>query len=87
MPAKGADKRAFAESLAELLNNETHFVEMVESLPSQAREALSLLKQEGGQMPWAHFSKRFGSIRAMGPAKRDREKPWYFPDSSAEHLY
>ena len=87
VPAKGADKRAFADSLAKCLMDEALFKEMFASLPTQSQEALKHLKQEDGQMPWARFERNYGSLRAMGPGKREREKPWYFPASTTEYLY
>lgn len=84
---KGADKRAFADSLAQCLLDETLFMEMFASLPSQAQEALKRLKQEDGQMPWSRFERIYGNLRAMGPGKQNREQPWYFPSSTTEYLY
>ena len=87
VPAKGADKRAFADSLAQCLLDEALYKEMFASLPSQAQEALKDLKAEGGTMPWSRFEREYGSLRAMGPGKRDREQPWFFPASTTETLY
>lgn len=87
VPARGADKRAFVESLAENLLDEALFKEMFASLSTQAQEALKSLKQAGGQLPWSGFERVYGGLRAMGPGKRDREQPWYFPSSVTEYLY
>jgi len=85
--AKGADRRAFATSLAKSISNTQLFEEHYESLPDEAREALDVLKQAGGILPWSNFTRHYGEMRALGPARRDREKPWYFPASISEHLY
>ena len=61
--------------------------EMVEALPELARAALYDLLQNGGSLPWSHFTRRYGSVREMGPGKRDREQPFLNPASPAEALW
>jgi hypothetical protein len=56
-------------------------------LSDQAKEALDLLIETGGELAEADFSRKFGSIRQMGPAKLERESPWLYPESTAELLY
>ncbi len=53
----------------------------------QAQDALARLLGEGGEMVEAQFSREFGAIRQMGPAKLEREMPWHQPESVAELLY
>lgn len=53
----------------------------------QAQAALDTLLTEGGEVVEAQFSREFGSIRQMGPAKLEREQPWHAPESVAELLY
>ena len=53
----------------------------------ESQTALDLLLKEGGEMAEAQFSRQFGSIRQMGPAKLQRETPWMNPESPAELLY
>ena len=59
----------------------------LDSLPESAQTALMLLKANGGKMLWSSFSHRFGEIRALGQAKRKKEKPWDFPKSESERLW
>ena len=59
----------------------------VADMADQAQVALERLLKEGGEMAEAHFSREFGSIRKMGPAKLERETPWLYPESVAELLY
>ena len=61
--------------------------EIVEALPSQARQALEQLAVNDGFMPWSQFVRRFGEVREMGPGRRDREKPYLDPISPAESLW
>jgi hypothetical protein len=41
----------------------------------------------GGRIPWAAFTRQFGDVREMGAGKRDREKPQFKPNSTAEVLF
>ena len=61
--------------------------EYYRSLPEPAREGVVALRRAGGRMPVAEFFHRFGEIRSMGPARRQREQPWRNPASVSEHLW
>ncbi|MBN2147293.1 MAG: helicase-associated domain-containing protein [Anaerolineales bacterium] len=61
--------------------------ETIAELPPQARTALAALQQADGRIPWAQFVRRYGPLREMGAAKRDREKPHLAPLSAAEVLW
>lgn len=80
-PAEAALELAEAMLDAELME------EVIATLPAPARQALQTLFGAGGRLPWAQFARRFGDIREMGPAKRDREQPHTRPNSAAETLY
>jgi hypothetical protein len=60
--------------------------EMLDFTP-QAEAAINLLLREHGEVAEAQFSREFGAIRQMGPAKLERESPWLYPESTAELLY
>lgn len=62
-------------------------VEIVDALPQDARQALDALVAHDGWLPWARFNQSFGPLRAVGPGKRDREKPYLEPVSPAETLW
>jgi len=51
------------------------------------QSAIETLLRENGEMSEAQFSREFGSVRQMGPAKLERETPWLYPESIAELLY
>jgi hypothetical protein len=59
----------------------------VNDLAEDAGRAVELLLKEGGELVEAQFSREFGSIRQMGPAKLERESPWLYPENVAEVLY
>ncbi len=62
------------------------FQEVVDYDP-QAADAIDLLLREHGELSEAQFSREYGAVRQMGPAKLDREAPWLYPQSVAELLY
>ena len=84
------NKRAMIDSLVGQITDPTSVLmalqEITESSPD-ARSALDLLLAEGGELREAKFSRQFGGIRQMGPAKLEREQPWHTPESVAELLY
>jgi len=61
--------------------------EIVEALPGEARRALLALIDNEGRMSWALFTRRYGEVRAIGAARRDRERPDLKPVSPAEILW
>ncbi len=61
--------------------------EMFQTLPGDARSALEDLLQHDGLMPLPLFSRRYGEVRKMGAARRDRERPDRSPVSPAEALW
>lgn len=65
----------------------TDFAEVVEALPQDAKDVLKTLLQNEGRMPWAAFVRKFGEVRRMGAARRDRERPDLKPASAAEVLW
>jgi hypothetical protein len=73
--------------LVNALLNRSLVLEIIEGLPGEARHALEAVQQGEGVMPWAMFTRRFGEVRAMGAARRDRERPDLKPASPAEILW
>lgn len=61
--------------------------EVVEALPNDAQNALQALLEKEGKITWSVFSRKFGDVRTMGAAKRDRERPDLSPASPAEILW
>jgi hypothetical protein len=81
------DPAMAASHLAESMLTTDVAEEIIESLPPAAMEALQSIMLHGGRKPLADMRREFGSIRRMGPGKRDREKPWRAPESSTEALW
>ncbi len=84
------NKREVIDSLVGQITDPTSVLmalqEITDSSPD-ARSALDLLLAKGGELREAKFSREFGGIRKMGPAKLEREQPWHTPESVAELLY
>lgn len=84
------NRRQILDRLAAELTSPTSvqvaYQELVEDYPDVAR-AVDMLLKEGGDVREAAFSREFGSIRQMGPAKLQREEPYLHPIGIAELLY
>ncbi len=82
------DARVGVQRLTSLLLNEKTVNECLAILPEGARVALGELAHNEGRLPWAVFERRYGAVREMGAARRDREKPYLNSHAStAEALW
>jgi len=79
--------REAVDQLAPELRNMQLVAEILDSLPNEARQALDDLLRNGGRLPWPQFTRQYGSVREMGPGRRDRERPYLKPVSPAEVLW
>ena len=61
--------------------------EVFSSLPERSRRALRALVKEKGEIPWGQFTRKFGELREMGAARRERERPDRAPVSVTESLF
>lgn len=73
--------------LAQALLEPARIDELIEALPSEARAGLDALLEREGRLSWSMFTRRFGEVRVMGSARRDRERPDLKPASPAEMLW
>src|SRR3970040_2414029 len=72
---RAPNQREAAEELAAQMLQPELAREIVGALPAEARDALEALQHEG-RVPLALSPRKHGDLRAMGPARRDREQPW-----------
>lgn len=84
---KEVDTNQALHTLVSALSDADLVVEIVETLPIKAQDALDELLQNEGRIPWPLFTRRYGEIREMGPGRRDRERPYLSPISPAEVLW
>jgi hypothetical protein len=75
------------EELSTSLLDAELIAELVDSLSPQAESALRALVEAEGRIPWPAFTRKYGDVREMGAARRDRERPQLKPASTAEYLY
>lgn len=74
-------------ALVKALLDQGMLEEIFDALPADARAALLALMENEGRIPWALFTRQFGSVREMGPGRRDRDRPYLSPASPAEVLW
>ncbi len=76
-----------AREMTERFLDPLEFERMLEVLPADSRECLSDLARLGGRLLWSEFLRRYGAIREMGIARRNREAPYESPANRAEELW
>ena len=81
------DARVGLQRLATLLLQPAAVADVVTDLPTEARLALDDLMQQDGRLPWPLFTRRYGALRDVGPARRDRDRPYVQKPSPAEMLW
>lgn len=75
------------ERLVPIMLDEQLIREIIESLPMEAQTAIADLVNNGGRLAWSFFKRRYGEVREMGAGRRDRDKPFLEPISTAELLF
>jgi hypothetical protein len=83
-PASARDP--LPELIVAILNPE-RVANAYRALPEPWRDAVSALRRSGGKLPVADYFHRYGEIRSMGPARKQREQPWRDPVSISEGLW
>lgn len=80
-------QREAALELTEAMSNPETVARAYRGLSEEERQALRALLASDGQMPQRVYAREWGEIRAMGPGRMDRERPWEEPVSPAEGLW
>jgi hypothetical protein len=81
------DVKSALASLVSRLKEASLVAEIVDSLTEDVRQALDALIVNEGWMSWSRYTGQFGTMREMGPGRRDREKPYLDPVSPVEALW
>jgi hypothetical protein len=84
---QSTDRLAIVDELAGALARPEAVAGIWEWLSDDEQVALTDLIIHEGEIPFAQFCRVHGEIRPMGPARREREKPWLQPISPTEGLY
>lgn len=87
IPIKAMDAHSLLQRIATAVEDPSTVQEVVDSLPGEARAALDDLLNSGGRLPWPVFTRRYGTVREMGPGRRDREQPYRNTNVPAEMLW
>ena len=75
------------DELAQALLSPVAIAIFVEDLSRTEKEALKFLLGQGGEADGPRFTRQYGAIRQMGPARLERERPWENPANPAEGLW
>jgi len=84
IPLHAASAAEAADQLAEVLPGKAA---NPNNLNEAIKRALDELAAAGGRLPWTQFTRKFGELRAMGAARRDKEEPQRQPISITETLW
>jgi len=61
--------------------------DIFEALPEDAQIAVKELQKEQGRLAWSQFTRKYGKVRKIGPARRDKEAVHRAPQSTSELLW
>lgn len=81
------DARSGLQDLIVHLLDPQRLQRVIDQLPEEARAAFWDLFDHAGCLSWALFTRRHGALRELGPARRDRERPYLAPASPTEVLW
>lgn len=79
-------EEAVAQLAEELLQPEEVALTLESLFPTE-REALEAIIAQGGKIKAPLFLRAYGELRAFGPGRLEREKPWLEPANAAEGLW
>lgn len=77
------DTRVGLQRLIPTLLDEALLNGLIQSLPEGARRALIEICENDARIAWALLTRRYGTLREMGLARRDRERPYQNSQASA----
>jgi len=70
------DVRIGIQKLIPMISDAELLTKVVMELPTEARQALDDLINNDGRLPMPLFTRRYGPLREMGAARRDRDRPY-----------
>ncbi len=76
-----------ANQIAGAIQDAALFTEIVTSLPEPAQAAFHELAEKGGRIEREVFARKYGDVREMGAAVREKERPDRAPCNEAETLF
>ena len=76
-----------ANQIAVAIRDKALFTEIVTSLPEPAQAAFHMLAEKGGRIEREVFARKYGDVREMGAAVREKERPDRVPCNESETLF
>ncbi len=87
MELNAPDVRHALQALSQFMLSRNYLSAVLEKLPPNAQLAWNDLLEQEGRLPWALFARRYGVLREMGAARRDREQPYLDNELPSEVLW
>jgi hypothetical protein len=87
IPLPASNQAEAVASLVAALLSPAAIAITLTDLSGPETEALQLLLDHGGAIEGPRFTRQYGVIRPMGPARLERERPWEKPVNPAEGLW
>ncbi len=81
------DKKSAVEQLSQEMTNPQYINHLLSSLSTEAQTALQDLVVHHGRILLSTFTRKYGEIRKVGAAKRDREEIFLNPQNASEMLW
>jgi hypothetical protein len=81
------DIRSTIQQLSLEMGQQNAFQELVELFSDESKKALQEVAKAEGKMPWTLFTRKYGDLRVMGAARRERERPDLNPSNATEVLW
>lgn len=87
MELNAPDVRRAIQAVSQFMLNRKYLSAVIEKLPANAQQAWNELREHEGRLAWAVFIRRYGALREMGAARRDREQPYLDRELASELLW
>jgi hypothetical protein len=81
------DLRSVIQETANAMSDKEQILDIVEALDTDSKAALQALHTADGKIPWPLFVRKYGELRTMGAARREREQPNLHPINATEVLW
>jgi len=87
VPLTTANHGEVVNQLTQALRSPADTAIVFDDLSEPEKEALQFIVEQGGQVEAPRFTRQYGTVRPMGPARLERERPWQSPDNPTEGLW
>jgi hypothetical protein len=81
------DLRSTIQQLGLQMAQRELFQDLIEVFSDESKRAIREIVQAEGKIPWTLFTRKYGDLRVMGAARRERERPDLNPQNATEVLW